>query len=136
MMNKKAENKNTAIPPEVINDGIKTIATRATWMLGVLTLIILGLASFVFQYIGTDLEIGSTLWAIWITAGILCFFYVILLLAYIKPLIVPKFKDLIDESDAERLKKLVNHFNTLVFLFIALAPTSLFIGFVLWFVAN
>ncbi len=136
MMNKKMENENTTLPSEVINDGIKTIATRSTWMLGVLTLIILGLASFVFQYIGTDLEAGSLLWTAWVIAAILCFFYVILLLAYIQPLIVADFKDLVNESSTERLKKLVNHFRRLVFLFVVLAPTSMLIGFVLWFVTN
>ncbi len=143
-MNKSAEAKNAnddlAILNEEINDAIKTIRANATWMLGILVALILGLASFISRDFGGELEIGSIIWFIWITAVSLCLFYIILLVAYIYPLIAPNYDGLIERSkgakpnqesineSAERLSGLVKNFKRLIFLFVISVPTSLTIG--------
>ena len=70
-MNGKAEGKNAkddaAIRKQEINDAIKTIGTRATWMLGILVVIILGVASYIFSDIGVEAPAGSFYRLAWVT---------------------------------------------------------------------
>ncbi len=143
-MNKSAEvnnaNDDLAILNAEINDAIKAIRTNATWMLGILVALILGLASFISRDFGGELEIGSITWSIWIAAVCLCGFYVILLVAYIYPLIAPNYNELIKRTEgarpsqesinqsAKKLIKLVKNFKALIFLFVISVPTSLTIG--------
>ncbi len=128
----KAAKPHSDISKENINKGIRNIATRATWMLGVLVLIIIGLASFIFKDSNAELQVGSFYWIMWVTAGVACLFYLALLLFHIQPLVVPKFEDYIDESNADRLRKLINTFKTLIFLFVISVPSSFTVALLLW----
>ncbi len=71
-MNKKAEGKNAnadaAIRREEINDAIKIIGARATWILGILVVIILGAASFIFSDIAAQAPADSFYRLAWVTA--------------------------------------------------------------------
>ncbi len=120
------------ISKENINKGIRDIATRSTWMLGVLVLIIIGLASFIFKDSNAELQIGSFYWVMWVTAGVSCLFYLALLLIYIQSLIVPNFKDYTDESNPDRLRDLINTFKSLIFLFVISVPSSFIFALGLW----
>ena len=120
------------ISKENINKGIRDIATRSTWMLGVLVIIIIGLASFIFKDSNAELQVGSFYWVMWVTAGVSCLFYLALLLFHIQPLVVPNFEDYTDESNADRLKELINTFKTLIFLFVISVPSSFIFALGLW----
>ena len=117
---------------ENINKGIRNIATRATWMLGVLVLIILGLASFIFKDIDAELQVGSLYWIIWHTAIFTCIIHLALLLFYIRQLIVPNFDDYLNESNAKRLTKLIKTFKSLIILFISSVPAAFVFALLLW----
>ncbi len=147
-MNGKAEGKNAkddaAIRKQEINDAIKTIGTRATWMLGILVVIILGVASYIFSDIGVEAPAGSFYRLAWVTGIVLCLIHLALLLYYIQPLVVPNFNELFKghqggmfsqeslDKSAERLEKLVKNFKRLIFLFVVSVPASLSIGLALW----
>ena len=111
-----------------IDENIKTIGTRSTWMLGFLIVIILAFANYLSKYIGVEVEVGSLIWFINRTVTTLCFIYLLMLLAYIWPLIVPNIK----EQNAKVLEKLDKRFKSLIFLFIAAVPTSFASTLVSW----
>ena len=96
-MGEKTENKSpltsdeTIASLEEIKDDMKTIGTRATWLLGILVLAILGFANFLFSDSSLAPEVGSLAFVIRATVMFLCGFYLIILLVYIPLLIVPKF---------------------------------------------
>ncbi len=147
-MNKKVESKNanheTVIHREEINDAIKIIGARATWMLGILVVIILGVASFIFSDIATEAPTDSFYRLAWVTAIILCAAHLALLLYYIQPLVVPNFNELFKgyqgdkysqksiNKSADRLEKLAKNFKILIFLFVVSVPASLSVGLILW----
>ena len=130
---------------EKIDEAIKAIRTRATWMLGILVAIIISLASFIFRDFDGGLEVGSLYWAAWHTAIISSLFYLSILVVYMYLLIAPDYNDLIDEpqgsmslqeqteQNAQILKELVTNFRRLIFLFVISVPTSLTIGSGLWY---
>ena len=128
----KAAKPHSDISKENINKGIRNIATRATWMLGFLALIIFGLASFIFRGFDTELQVGSFYWVMWMTAGVSCIFYLGLLLFYIQSLIIPNFEDYTDESNADRLRYLIKKFKSLIFLFVISVPSSFIFALLLW----
>ncbi len=117
---------------EEIKDDIKTISTRATWMLGVLVLIILGLASFVSKDFGFEIQTNSLFWMIWVAAAILCIAYFMVLLIYIPLLIWPNFGIPIHKISGDKelqksielnddiLDKLIKNLKALISLFVGL----------------
>ncbi len=123
-----------------INDAIKTIGTRSTWMLGVLVVIILALASFIFSDIAAEAPAGSFYQMAWTTASTLCIIHLALLLYYIQPLVVPNFDELLEELEgdkvsqetinqsANRLRKLGKNFKRFIFLFVVSVPACFAIG--------
>ncbi len=134
------------IRKQELRDDIENISRHATWMLGILTLLIIALASFIFKDLEIELEAGNKLtWVMWYTAVMTCIIYFFLLLYYIYRLISPNF----DESDEElleyadiwkkikweaaRLRTLTKQFRTLLYLFIASAPTAFFYALTLWY---
>lgn len=147
-MNKKVENKistdseKSVARLEEIKDDMKTISTRATWLLGVLVIAILGLANFLSKDIG--LQEGSFTWTIAQTAKILCVFYLAILLVYIPLLITPNFGKPIHETYGNKetqeninqnlkiLERLNKHFKTLIYLFILLVPAHLIAAWI-WY---
>ncbi len=144
----KAKLENAAIRKQEIRDDIETIGRHATWMLGILVLLIIALASFIFKYLGVELETGSIIWVVWHVAIFVCGIYSSLLLYYIRQLIAPDFDESPKESqeyeevqgkvkqNAIRLSKLAKKFNTLLSLFVASAPTALLYGLALWHFAK
>ena len=133
------------IRKQELRDDIETIGRYATWMLGILTLLIIALASFIFKYIDVELEAGSLIWVIWYTAVLICIIYFSLLLYYIYRLVSPDFDESDEESleyaevrekirkDAIRLKTLSQRFRTFLYSFIASAPFALFYAVILWY---
>ncbi len=124
---------------EEIKDDMKTIGTRATWLLGILVLAILGLASFLSKDYGLEIEAVRTI------AKILCGFYLVISLAYMPLLIVPKFgkriyeiigtKDIQKniEVNLEILDKHYKHFKSLVSLVTISALTFFVIVLGFWY---
>ncbi len=142
---KKGEDKNICCGQDLdfarlqeIKDDIKTIGTRASWMLGVLVLISLGLASFIFgdSVINSAQDKSSLAWVIKIMARTLFLSYAIIIAYYTWRLIVPNFglpiyknrgdEDLqeVIKSNAELSAKLANNLKTLILLFIMAVPLS------------
>ncbi len=124
---------------EELRDDIKTVGTRSTWLLGILVVITLTLASFIFRSYGTlplEIKTNATFLLLRDMAEALCIIYFGLVLFYIRLLIVPIFEEPIYEPrnieelkekikwNAARLKKLVKQFRTLVFLFMSSVPAS------------
>ncbi len=149
-MGKKAENKVSLTSDEAIasleeiKDDIKTIGTRATWLLGTLVLALLGFANFLSNDAIFTAEVGSLAFVIWATTIILCIYYLALLLIYIPLLIVPKFgkhiykivgtKDIQKsiEENTELLDKLQKHIKSLVFLIIISVIASMLVVLGSW----
>ena len=124
---------------EELRDDIKTVGTRSTWLLGILVVITLTLASFIFRSYGTlplEIKTNTTFLLLRDMAEALCIIYFGLVLFYIRLLIVPIFEEPIYKPrnieelkekikwNAARLKKLVKQFRTLVFLFMSSVPAS------------
>ena len=117
---------------EEIKDDIKTIGIRSTWMLGILVIIVLGLTNFISKESIVQMDAGSLIRMIWISATILAATYTVLLLIYIPLLIMPNFGKPIHENyemnhlqksikqNAEILNRLNKYFRTLIYLFIGL----------------
>ncbi len=132
---------------EEIKDDMKTIGVRATWMLGVLVLFILGLTNVLFKVFDVQLEVGSFARVLWATAGSLCGYYLLLLLVYIPLLILPNFGEPIFGTREDKvlqknigqnskiLQSLYKHFKTLIYLFILSIPAFSSIAVLLYFVA-
>ncbi len=142
---KKGEDKNiccgcdcNSARLQEIKDDIKTIGTRASWMLGVLVLISLGLASFIFgdSVINSAQDKSSLAWAIKIMARTLFISYLLIIAYYTWRLIVPNFglpiyesrddEDLqeVIKSNAKLSVKLANNLRALILLFILAVPFS------------
>ena len=131
-----------------LRDDIETIGTRATWLLGILVLLIIALASFVFQYLDVELEKGSFIWVVWSTSATVCVYYLALLFYYVYLLVAPNFDGVPKQSteceeveekirqDAIRLNKLAKQFKTFLYLFVASAPTALLYALTLWCLAT
>ena len=129
-----------------IKDNITIIGNRASWMLGVLVLISLGLASFIFgdSPINSAVDKNSLAWAIKVMARSLFGFYLLITAYYTWRLIVPNFGLPIHENrddedlqetiklNAELSTKLANSLTTLIVLFIAAVPFSFFLTFIIW----
>ena len=98
-------------------------------MLGFLIVIILALANYLSKDLAVVMEVGSLVWFVRATALILCGYYLLLLLAYIWPLIVPNIR----ESNAQVLEKLDKRFKSLIFLFIIAIPVSFTLTLVFWY---
>ncbi len=132
---------------EEIKDDMKTIGIRATWMLGVLVLFILGLTNVLFKVFDVQSEVGSFAGVLWVTAGSLCGYYLLLLLVYIPLLILPNFGQPIFgtrevkvlkkniEQNPKILQSLRKHFKTLIYLFIISIPAFSSIAVLLYLVA-
>lgn len=126
-----------------IKEAKKLIGTRSTWLLGLLVVIILALASVILKGLETKSEIGSFAWVLWVTLICLGGCYFALLLIYIRPLIAVNFEELTDEAykaksqkeknelNAKKLEKLVNTFNSLIFLVIFSTLASFVLAFAL-----
>ncbi len=121
---------------EEIKDDIKTIGTRSTWLLGVLVLVLLGLANLLSKDTGVEIELIRDI------AAALCLIYLTLLLFYIPLLIMLNFGEptygtrddkKLQESIEENSKlfnRLNRRFNSLIYLTIIPAFISLLaIGF-------
>ncbi len=129
---------------EKIDEAIKAISTRATWMLGILVAIIIALASFIFVDFDRELKVGSLYWAAWHTAITLNLFYLSILVVYLHLLIAPDYDDLIDESygekslqeqnkqNAEVLREISKNFKRLIFLIVISVPAFLLLWMGLW----
>ncbi len=118
------KNYDKPLSDEEIEENIKIIGIRSTWMLGFLIVIILALANYLSNNLSLNLEIESLAWFARVTVLILCSLYLLMLLAYIWPLIVPNFK----EHNAQVLEKLDKRFKSLIFLFIVAIPASMLIA--------
>ncbi len=142
-MNKEVEDKraydDAVALIDDVRDDIKTIGTRSTWLLGLLVVVILALASFILRSYGTlppEIKTNSTFLLLRDVAESLCVIYLALFLAYIRPLIVPDFEEPIYGSrnieelrenmkwNVIRFKKLLKQFRMLVFLLMASVPAS------------
>ena len=148
----KGEDKNVCASDYVIacmnkiDNDIKTVGTRASWLLGFVIVIVLALLSFLFSNFDSGTEVvGSIDWLIWHTAGILCPIYLVILLAHIWPLITPNFGKMDYEllsiseirknikTNAEIFERLNKRFRTLVILFIVSVPASFGFTLLLWY---
>ncbi len=131
---------------EEVRDDIKTVGTRSTWLLGLLIVIILALASFIFRSYGAlplEIKTNEIFLLLREASQGLCYIYLALLFIYIRPLIVPIFeKPNYELKDIEelreklqwnvlRLEKLTRQFKTLASLFMASVPASLFLAWVI-----
>ncbi len=152
-MNKASENTTNLnradIRKQEIRDDIETIGRHATWLLGILTVIIIALASFIFKNLDIELETANKLtWVMWHTAIFVCGIYSGLLLYYMYRLVAPNFDispaedkeyEGIQEKiiqDAMKLKTLSKRFKTFLYLFVASAPVSFLYALALWHLAT
>lgn len=134
----------TILRMEEIKTDKNTISTRSTWLLGIIVLIVLALASFLANDAGS--EVDGLAWVIRVNARTLCLAYSLIFLVYISLLIIPDFGNPIYEEydeeelqeckkqNLENLEKLHRHFKTLVFLFIFFSSASLLTLISAWYI--
>ncbi len=138
------DSENSVARLEEIKDDMKTIGTRATWLLGVVVVAILGLANFLSKDVGVDIHSDGLAWIIRATAKILFLTYLVILLVYIRRLIAPKFGKPIFETNEkfelqENIKQNLKIFeslnkrlNMLISLIIFSVPASFAVA-VVWY---
>ena len=130
-----------------IEEAIKIIGNRATWLLGFLMLILLGLAGFIF--IGTEQEIAGNAKAIEFVVVSLFTFYLGLTIVFIPLLITPRFKGSAYDNarksitketfendiklNIDTLNKLTNDIKRLIILFITPLPPATVSSLWFWF---
>ncbi len=119
-------------------DDIKAITTRSTWLLGILVVIILAFASFLIQSPSEEISQFSLAWWGKAMAGTFFIYYLMITSIYMRPLIVPRFRDPAYKPSKtelqEELNKLAKHFTALTTLFIVPLPFIFIFGvsFVFW----
>ncbi len=128
---------------EEVKENIKTIGTRSAWLLGLLIVIIIALASFLFRSYNLPFPEQNTneLFILIRTAAtILLLFYIASTLFYMWRLIVPKFGKLTHETrDIQELEKnietntdiqnkLIHNFRTLIFSITISIPTAFIVA--------
>ncbi len=127
---------------EEIKENIKTMGTRSAWLLGLLIVIIIALASFLFRSYNLPFSTqnANELFILIRTAAtILLLFYIAITLFYMWWLIVSKFGKLTHETrdihkleknietNTDILNKLIYNFRTLIFSVTVSIPTAFFV---------
>ena len=113
-MNKKSETKECcscdpdSIRMQKIDDNIKSIYTRATWLLGILVVVVLALASFLLENINEPLELYSPAWVIRAVAVFLFIYYLTIIAIYTRTLIVPNFKKPTYKTNETELQEILD----------------------------
>ncbi len=95
-----------------MKDEIKTIGTRATWLLGILVITIFALANFLFQDLNEYLIMFSPAWWAKLVIAFFFIYYLTITAVYMRPLIVSNFKKPTYETNEEELKKILNGLNS------------------------